>query len=83
MWRRHRRCVTDRFDLTIRLIHSAVKRGLADEEWRSICRSTVNPYGVGDAGKKIAKVLLETPLDHRLLRKRMTLKGEARDGWYR
>jgi UDP-hydrolysing UDP-N-acetyl-D-glucosamine 2-epimerase len=60
-----------------------VRRCLFDEAFRSVCRHVVNPYGIGDAGKKIASVLASVPLDGALLRKRMTLQGEARDGWFR
>jgi UDP-N-acetylglucosamine 2-epimerase (non-hydrolysing)/GDP/UDP-N,N'-diacetylbacillosamine 2-epimerase (hydrolysing) len=42
-----------------------------------------NPYGRGDAGKKIADILASVPLDQKLLRKGMTLRGEAKDGWFR
>jgi UDP-hydrolysing UDP-N-acetyl-D-glucosamine 2-epimerase len=62
---------------------SAVRRCLYDEEWRTVCRRTENPYGGGDAGTRIASVLASVPIDQALLRKRMTLLGEARDGWYR
>jgi UDP-hydrolysing UDP-N-acetyl-D-glucosamine 2-epimerase len=62
---------------------AAVKRCLFDEDFRKVCREVVNPYGLGDAGKKIAAVLAQVPLDERLIRKRMTLAGEAREGWFR
>lgn len=62
---------------------AAIKKGLFDEEFRRICRTVHNPYGVGDAGKKIADVLATVPLDERLIRKRMTLAGEAKEGWFR
>ena len=64
-------------------IHAAVRRCFDAPAWRTTCRDTENPYGVGDAGKKIAKVLAEVPIDQALIRKKMTLAGEARDGWYR
>lgn len=64
-------------------IYSAITRCIHDEGWRQICRRTSNPYGIGDAGKKIAHVLSTVALDQRLIRKRMTLAGESRDGWYR
>ena len=64
-------------------IRSAIKRGLFDESFRAACRTAINPYGLGDAGRKIADVLARVPLDAALLRKGMTLKGETRDGWYR
>jgi UDP-N-acetylglucosamine 2-epimerase (non-hydrolysing)/GDP/UDP-N,N'-diacetylbacillosamine 2-epimerase (hydrolysing) len=47
-----------------------------------VCRKTDNPYYLGDAGPKIADVLARVPLDAALLRKKMTLKGEMRDGWF-
>lgn len=62
---------------------AAVKRCLWDESFRKVCREVVNPYGLGDAGKKIAAVLAQVPLDERLIRKRMTLAGETREGWFR
>jgi UDP-hydrolysing UDP-N-acetyl-D-glucosamine 2-epimerase len=64
-------------------IVSAIRRCLFDEEFRSLCRLAENPYWLGDAGPKIARVLANVPLDQKLIRKRMTLKGEARDGWFR
>lgn len=64
-------------------IETAVRRCLADEKFRALCRSVENPYGIGDAGKKIADVLAGVPIDARLIRKSMTLRGEVRDGWYR
>jgi UDP-hydrolysing UDP-N-acetyl-D-glucosamine 2-epimerase len=64
-------------------IAAAVTRCLHDEAFRTTCRNTDNPYYLGDAGKKIAAVLAEVPINQALLRKAMTLKGESRDGWYR
>jgi UDP-hydrolysing UDP-N-acetyl-D-glucosamine 2-epimerase len=64
-------------------IQAAVMRCFTDEAFRARCRTAPNPYGVGDAGRKTAEVLATVPLDARLLRKGMTLRGEARDGWYR
>jgi UDP-hydrolysing UDP-N-acetyl-D-glucosamine 2-epimerase len=62
---------------------AAVNRCLWDEPFRKICREVQNPYGLGDAGKKIAEVLATVPLDETLIRKRMTLLGETREGWFR
>jgi len=64
-------------------IAAATRSCLFDDSFRAICRSVANPYGLGDAGVKIAKALAEVALDEKLLRKRMTLAGEARDGWFR
>jgi UDP-hydrolysing UDP-N-acetyl-D-glucosamine 2-epimerase len=64
-------------------LHAAMVRALDDAAFRAVCRATPNPYGVGDAGPKIAKVLAGVPLGPELLRKGMTLAGETRDGWFR
>jgi len=64
-------------------IHDAVRRCLDDAAFRAMCRSCDNPYGVGDAGRKVAEVVASVALDRKLVQKHMTLRGEARDGWYR
>jgi len=61
----------------------ATKRCLFDESFRLICRSTENPYWLGDAGPKIADVLANVSLDTELIRKRMMLRGENNNGWFR
>lgn len=65
-------------------LEAAIRRCFADEGWRAVCRTADNPYGLGNAGTRVAACLAGLPDDReRLLRKRMTLRGEARDGWYR
>ena len=64
-------------------IRKAILTCLFDKSFREICRTSHNPYGIGDAGSKIADVLREVTLDESLLRKKMMLKGEVKDGWYR
>jgi UDP-N-acetylglucosamine 2-epimerase (non-hydrolysing)/GDP/UDP-N,N'-diacetylbacillosamine 2-epimerase (hydrolysing) len=64
-------------------IYQAVRRCLFDDDFRVLCSRVENPYGVGDAGPKIAHVLAQVPLDRTLIRKGMTLRGEAREGWFR
>jgi UDP-N-acetylglucosamine 2-epimerase (non-hydrolysing)/GDP/UDP-N,N'-diacetylbacillosamine 2-epimerase (hydrolysing) len=64
-------------------IVGAVRRCFSDEQFRQICRTSDNPYYLGDAGPKIAEVLARVPIDQALIRKRMTLRGETRDGWFR
>ncbi|MEX2454654.1 MAG: UDP-N-acetylglucosamine 2-epimerase, partial [Rhodospirillaceae bacterium] len=64
-------------------IVAAVGRCLDDGSFRAACRTTENPYGVGEAGPKVAAVLAAVALDANLIRKRMTLLGETRDGWFR
>ncbi len=64
-------------------IYAALRRGLDDDAFRARCRAATNPYGLGNAGPKIADVLASVALDTALLRKGMTLRGETRDGWFR
>jgi UDP-N-acetylglucosamine 2-epimerase (non-hydrolysing)/GDP/UDP-N,N'-diacetylbacillosamine 2-epimerase (hydrolysing) len=64
-------------------ISAAMRQCLYDEDFRGLCRRAENPYWLGDAGPKIAKVLATVPLDQTIIRKRMTLKGETHDGWFR
>jgi UDP-hydrolysing UDP-N-acetyl-D-glucosamine 2-epimerase len=63
-------------------IYNATRRALFDDEFRKKCFEAKNPYWLGEAGPKIAKVLAEVPLDINLIRKRMTLRGETNDGWF-
>lgn len=70
-------------DYDSKTIIDAVDRCLFDDEFRQQCRVAKNPYGLGDAGLKIAQVLATVPLGQTLIRKRMTLVGESRDGWFR
>ena len=64
-------------------IRQAVHRCLFDEGFRARCRTADNPYYLGDAGPKIADVLATVTIDQRLLRKRMTLRGEPLAARYR
>lgn len=64
-------------------IAAAIRKCLSDDAFRELCRTAPNPYWLGDAGPKIADVLAKVPLDQNLIRKRMTLRGETRDGWFR
>src|SRR3989304_3144084 len=50
-------------DYETETILRAIERCLWDEAFRSICRNTENPYGIGDAGKKIAQILATIPID--------------------
>jgi UDP-hydrolysing UDP-N-acetyl-D-glucosamine 2-epimerase len=63
-------------------IVEAVGRCLYDETFRETSRKTENPYYIGKAGKKIAAILADIPLNQAILRKSMTLSGEICDGWY-
>ncbi len=56
---------------------------LYDTDFRGVCRKAENPYWLGDAGPKVAHVLATVELDAKLIRKRMTLRGEMRDSWFR
>ena len=64
-------------------IYEAIKSCLHDKNFIEIASSCVNPYGIGDAGIKIAKVLHETEIQpKKLLRKEMMLSGVEKNGWY-
>jgi UDP-hydrolysing UDP-N-acetyl-D-glucosamine 2-epimerase len=63
-------------------IVAVVKKCFYDDEFRILCETTDNPYYLGEAGKKIADVLASIPLGKKIIRKKMTLRGEAKDGWY-
>ena len=64
-------------------ILETVRRCLFDDDFKTACLQVENPYYLGGAGKKIAEILARVPLDQKLIRKRMTLRGETKDGWYR
>ena len=64
-------------------IVAATRHCLDEESFRAKCHSCTNPYYLGDAGVKIAHVLATVPINQALLRKRMSLRGENQDGWYR
>jgi UDP-hydrolysing UDP-N-acetyl-D-glucosamine 2-epimerase len=64
-------------------IVSVVNKCFYDKAFKTQCEATDNPYYLGDAGKKIADVLANIPLGTKVIRKKMTLNGEAKDGWYR
>lgn len=53
-------------------IYRAVRKCIDDTDFRAQCRDCSNPYGIGDAGKKIAHVLATVPIDLKLLQKKMT-----------
>lgn len=63
-------------------IIAASKHCLFDEAFRTQCHKAENPYWLGDAGPKIATILADVVLDQALIRKKMTLKGEVKDGWF-
>lgn len=66
-------------------IYKTIKFSLSDKDFLRLCKNTENPYGVGDAGIKIAKVLAESDVDlKKMLRKEMTIQGEVNeDGWFK
>ena len=65
-------------------IYAAIDKCLNDDAWRDQCAATPNPYGQGNAGEVIADYLADMTLDPTVvLRKKMNLRGESRDGWFR
>jgi GDP/UDP-N,N'-diacetylbacillosamine 2-epimerase (hydrolysing) len=53
-------------------IVAAVKKALQDKDFRKKVSSCENPYGDGNAGERIVKVLRKVELGKKLLEKRMT-----------
>jgi UDP-N-acetylglucosamine 2-epimerase (non-hydrolysing)/GDP/UDP-N,N'-diacetylbacillosamine 2-epimerase (hydrolysing) len=53
-------------------IKQAIWRCLHDDAFRATVRGCANPYLAGNAGRRIADVLASTPIDARLIQKRMT-----------
>lgn len=70
-------------DYDTQQIIDAIEKCLFDGDFRTLCRTAKNPYWLGDAGQKIAAVLEKVELNQKLIRKKMTLKGESLEGWYR
>ena len=64
-------------------IAAALRRALFDDGFRRQAQISPNPYWRGGAGKRVAEVLAKVPMDAKLLRKQMTLRGEMHDGWFR
>ena len=55
-------------------IISGINTCLFDDNFRDLCRDAKNPYGTGNAGKKIADFLASVPLNSNLIQKKMTIK---------
>ncbi|MCD6461144.1 MAG: UDP-N-acetylglucosamine 2-epimerase (hydrolyzing) [Thermoplasmata archaeon] len=53
-------------------IVEAVRRALEDEEFIRKAGNTVNPYGDGHAGERIARILADVEITPELLRKKLT-----------
>jgi UDP-hydrolysing UDP-N-acetyl-D-glucosamine 2-epimerase len=71
-------------DYNAEAIYSAARRCLFDDEFRSLCATTKNPYGGGKAGSLVAESLATIDLNpRRILRKRMMLAGERKGDWFR
>lgn len=64
-------------------IYQAISRCLQDDDFQQVCSTCENPYGIGDAGKKIANVLATVEIEKALVQKRMMLQGECHEGYYR
>ena len=53
-------------------IYQKVRKACEDKAFRLHCAEAENPYYAGGAGPRIAQVLADTPLDARLVQKKMT-----------
>jgi len=54
-------------------IYLSIKKCLFNEKFRAMARECSNPYGIGQAGVKIANLLCELSLKPDLIRKKMTI----------
>ena len=64
-------------------IYNSIYKCLFDDKFRNFCRNSLNPYGIGNAGKKIVDTISTIDINDNLLTKKMTIKGEENSGWYR
>ena len=55
-------------------IYNAINKCFYDKKFRNKALNTKNPYGIGNAGEKITKFILNIPLDKKMLQKKMTIK---------
>ena len=53
-------------------IFKALEKTIFDKKFREICKHAKNPYGIGNAANKIAKILSSLNLDKKILTKRMS-----------
>ena len=61
----------------------AINKCINDKAFIKKCKFTKNPYFKGGAGKKIANILYKIELTNKIIRKKMTIKGITRNGWYK
>lgn len=64
-------------------ITEAMNKCLNNKKFRNQCHETDNPYYVGGAGYLIANVLDDMSLNQKLIRKKMLIRGEVDNGWFR
>ena len=63
-------------DYKTKNIISAVEKCLYDKDFKSNFSKLKNPYGEGNAGLKIAEILLKTVINEKLITKRMTILND-------
>jgi len=64
-------------------IYNAIKKCLFDDKFRNQSRISINPYGTGNAAKKMIEVIKNLQINDKLRTKKMTIKGIRKDGWYK
>ncbi len=70
-------------DYDVSSIIKAINKCFFNKDFRVKSRLTDNPYYIGNAGEKIANILASISLNDSIIRKKMTLSGESKNGWYR
>jgi GDP/UDP-N,N'-diacetylbacillosamine 2-epimerase (hydrolysing) len=53
-------------------ITEGLRRAIFDEGFRRQLQTTINPYGIGKVSETVVRVLVETPVDKKLLQKQLT-----------
>lgn len=64
-------------------ILAKVRTSLFDADFREKLTDCSNPYGEGGVGEKIADTLSNITLSQKLICKRMMIRGERENGWFR
>lgn len=64
-------------------IYKCIKNCVYDNKIFNRCKNTTNPYFLGGAGEKFAKIISEIDLSEKIFTKKMMLRGEIQNGWFR
>lgn len=60
-------------DYDKKAIKNAIKKAIYDEEFKENIQNSINPYGDGKTGKRVADILSNIKLDNKLMNKKLNL----------